>query len=258
MDTSVSITDLATDKEAYEPGEMVLMNLGLSNSGTEQDICVSAQVLLLATGDFVDGLLLKTLKSLQGDGSISLQWDSSPFDPGQYYAVVILRDLEGNLLAKKMVMFRLGIPAAEIDNFTVTPDHFELGDQVYTTFRVVNTGSTDLNGTAVVKIHDRSGEVVHEYTQEVSAFSPHEVMDIEDIWETGEMEGGVFSVVSYFLYEGTATVPKTSIISTSSCLADKDHDGDVDGSDLAEYLQYSGDMTAAVFSADFGRMNCIE
>jgi hypothetical protein len=40
------------------------------------------------------------------------------------------------------------------------------------------------------------------------------------------------------------------------CESDYDGDGDVDGSDLAEYLFDPGGLGLDVFAADFGRANC--
>ena len=127
--SEVEITEIKTDKIAYEQGQSVAADIYiLSSSDKPVNVIVDATI---KSGDVdVDGLPLRTLKGLNGMVSLSYQWNSTSFEPGNYIFEVALRDPNGTLLDRKTEMFRLGISSGEIASFTATPECFEIGDNI--------------------------------------------------------------------------------------------------------------------------------
>jgi len=105
--SNVEITRLYTDKDIYERGDEVTLDIQLNNSGATQDVVVSTVIKQYGLGETVAGLPLRSLKNLVGDASLTAEWDSGGTMPGSYYAEVILTDTAGNMLDKKVAMITL-------------------------------------------------------------------------------------------------------------------------------------------------------
>jgi len=78
-------------------------------------------------------------------------------------------------------------------------------------------------------------------------------------WDTSGDAPGQYKVTGYFLFDGMSTDPGTQLISTSICWSDGDHDGDVDGRDLYDFLSDEGYDAANIsrFAEEFGRQGCM-
>lgn len=107
--STLAITTLSPDKNIYEPGDEVTVDMGLNNSGEAQDVIVSTVIKLYGTDEIVDSLPLRTLKSLAGDASFSVKWDSRDTEVGYYYAEATLTDTSGNMLDNKSAGFSLQV-----------------------------------------------------------------------------------------------------------------------------------------------------
>jgi hypothetical protein len=84
-------------------------------------------------------------------------------------------------------------------------------------------------------------------------------LNFSDVWNTSGFEEGAYHVVGYVSFDGKATEAVTVLISTSSCLADSDHDGDVDGKDLCSLANGSFDENELqTLAAEFGRIDCLQ
>jgi hypothetical protein len=105
--SSIMITALYTDKDVYEPGEEVAVDMWLKNSGQAQDVVVSTVIKQYGSDETINSLPLRTLKDLVGDASLTAEWDSGGTEPGNYYAEVTLTDSSGNLLDNKRVVINL-------------------------------------------------------------------------------------------------------------------------------------------------------
>jgi hypothetical protein len=232
----VSITGLSTDKDAYEQGQTVMVDMQLSNSAEPLDVIVSAVVKGYGSGETVDGLLLSTLKNFAGAASFSPQWDSSGFEPGYYYVEATLEDTAGNVLDRRTETFRLGIYSGEVTAFTAAPEYFQIGDDIEIDMTFENTGTVNISGSAVIRILGPTGDVVEEFVHDITDLMPSESISFDDMWHATEAEKGSYNVVGYVSYDSQATEP--AVVTLRTVCGDVDCDGDVDAVDALFILQY--------------------
>ncbi|MGC9443470.1 MAG: Ig-like domain-containing protein [Candidatus Methanospirareceae archaeon] len=213
--SNVSINSLTTDKNEYPQEDMVMVDLGLSNSGEPQDVVISAMVKRYGSDELVDGLLLSTLTNLTGPASYSLQWNSSSFEPGDYLVEVILCDTAGTVLDSETELFRLGISSGDITSFTATPEHFEVGDAIAINMTFANTGTVNLTGTAIVRVTDGAGCMIEECRHNVTDLQPSGSISFRDTWDTTGA-AGLYNILGYVLYESRSTDPVSVMIGTET------------------------------------------
>jgi len=111
--STVTITTLSTDRDAYEPGDEVTLDMCLNNSGETQNIFVSLVIKQYGTGEIIEGLPVRSLKDFVGEGSCSAVWSTGDAESGYYYAEAILTDTSGNVLDKNTVGFGIQVSEAE-------------------------------------------------------------------------------------------------------------------------------------------------
>jgi len=111
--SSVTITALSTDKDVYEPGDEVMLDMCLNNSGETQDVVVSSVIKQYGTDEVIEGLPIRSLKDFVGEGSYSAVWSTGDAETGYYYAEAILTDTSGNILDKDTVGFGIQVSGAE-------------------------------------------------------------------------------------------------------------------------------------------------
>ncbi|OGN93982.1 MAG: hypothetical protein A2Z75_01935 [Chloroflexi bacterium RBG_13_50_10] len=204
--SEVEINKLATDKDVYEPGEQVAVDFELKNAGTAaKDVVVSTAIKEESSGDVVSSLPLRTLKSLLGKASYSTTWNSSGFEPGYYIVNAELKDVQGNLLDSKTGSFRIGVSLGEITEFAATPEQFNSGDGVRVSVTFNNLGQTSLSGIALIRVEDKSGEIVQEFAHEFTDLAPSQVVTFDDIWDTSDVKEGAFTINGFVLYDGKST-----------------------------------------------------
>jgi hypothetical protein len=214
--SSVEIANLTTDKDVYQQGDKVMVNIELSNQGDSQDVVFNALTKRYGSDEIVDGLLLRSLDDFEGEASFSPQWDSSGFDPGYYYVEVTLKDNDGNVLDRETERFRLGISSGEITSFAATPQHFDIGDSINISLVFSNSGTVDIPGTAVIRVQDEAAEKVQEYRHDITDLAPGNAISFDDVWDTSGAEEGTYSIVGYVLYDGMATDATTAVVSTEA------------------------------------------
>jgi hypothetical protein len=166
--SDVEITRLYTDKDVYEPGDKVTIDMRLNNSGETQDVVVSTVIKQYGSNEIVNGLPLRSLKNLVGDASLTAEWDSGGTAPGNYYAEVILTDTAGNMLDKKVATITL---VTEIVEEKLSWDINEDGAVDYKDLAILGAhyGETtelpypryDINQDGRVGVHDRDLLVAH-------------------------------------------------------------------------------------------------
>jgi hypothetical protein len=215
-ESAVTVDVLRTDKDAYEQGETLTVDVGLNHTGDAEDVVVSAVVKRYGSDELVDGLLLSTLTNLTGPASYSLQWDSDSFEPGDYVVEVLLRDAENNVLDSKTVQFWLGISSGVITTFTATPEHFEIGNVIAINMTFANTGTVNLTGTAIVRVINGAGGTVEEYRHNMTDLLPSGSISFYDTWNTTGAPEGVYSILGYVLYESRSTDPASVMIGTAT------------------------------------------
>jgi hypothetical protein len=203
--STVEISRLETDKHVYEQGEQVLVDLEINNSAAQaKDVLVDAVIEAESSGEIVGGLLLRTLKGLAGPAYFSPHWDSNGFEPGYYYVRVTLKDTAGNVLDRKTEMFRLGISSGEITSFTATPESFDIGDEIDISLAFNNIGTVDISGTAVIRVQNEAGDIVQEFSHNVTDLAPDDWVSFDDTWDTSGAEQGTYHINGLVFYDGQA------------------------------------------------------
>ena len=210
--SDVAITSLTTDKDAYEQGETVIVDVGLSNSGEAEDVVVSALMKSCDAVDIEDGLLLRTLHNLAGDASFSAQWDSSGFEAGYWNVEVTLEDTAGYVLDKKMELFKLGICSGEITELTATPESAQIGDDVSIKMTFNNTGTVTITGIARIRILDAAGDLIDKLEYTIRELRPSESASFSDIWNIPGT--GPYDIVGDVFYDSRTAGPAIVEINT--------------------------------------------
>jgi len=213
--STVEITKLAIDKAAYDPGEKVTLDLEVVNTGEARDIIVSAVIKDESADEIIDGLPLRKLRGLQGKASFSTQWDSTGFDTGYYRIDVELKDNAGSVLDRGLKYFTLGTAWGKTTDFNVTPQHFNIGDEISISLGFENAGSTELSGTCLFRVLNATGEIIEEFAHEFADLAPGSSLDFADVWDTSESGGGSYHILGLVLYDGQTTSPITVTVSTN-------------------------------------------
>jgi hypothetical protein len=212
--SSVEVTDLALGSEAYAPGDAVVVDIGLRNTGQAQDVVVGAVVSLHGSGAPAGSLMLSTLDELTGTASFSPMWDSSGAVAGLYDVEVTLRSADGNLLDRESQMFQLGASVGEIVAFTAAPGEFETGDTVDVTMVFSNAGTSEITGTAFIRVLDEGGRMVQEFADEINGLAPGHSVTIDHGWDTTGKPWGTYGIVGYVAYDSLATAPVVVTVAT--------------------------------------------
>jgi hypothetical protein len=208
----VSITGLSTDKSTYEPGELVRLDLALTNAGEVQDVVVLTTIRPYGPRGLVDGLRVRTLHDLRGEAAYSAYWSSQGVEPGQYLAATALMDTHGNVLAGEAARFQLGSAAGEIAELTAGPELFEVGEPVRISLVLSSTGTTEISGTVVIQVQHDAGEVVHTIQHPVAGLAPGEGVVFDEEWDTVGVGAGRYAIVAYARFDSTATDPRSAFV----------------------------------------------
>jgi chitodextrinase len=213
--TTVSIDGIRTDKPTYDPGDEVMLELVLANTGEEQDVSAEARVRRTTGSKPVPDLKAMRL-SLGEHDTVRLVWSSSKQQPGEYEFEVSVRDSRRRELDRAQTWFRLGRPQAEVIGFKADPEQFKVGDDVELAFSLRNTGTCRLSGEAVFEV--MAGEsLVNRSVQAFGDLTTGSSRQFSETWSTdGASEGLVYDVVALASYEGTATLAERAEVSTNA------------------------------------------
>jgi hypothetical protein len=116
--TEISIISLCTDKNFYNPGDKIDIELWLDNQGQKRDITASITIRDYATNDYIDSCLLRVLKDCKGVCSCQASWDPSNVDLDIYNIEITITDTSGNLLDKKIKRIWFNTPYLRIDSIS--------------------------------------------------------------------------------------------------------------------------------------------
>ncbi|OIO94980.1 MAG: hypothetical protein AUK03_06045 [Anaerolineae bacterium CG2_30_64_16] len=208
----VRLTDIATDKLAYAPGEPVEVHLIIESTGAARDAVVAAVVRREASSEPVAGLLLTTMAALEGRATFSTTWSGG--DPDAYYAEITLREPGGDLINRATAAFVVGSSAAEISSFTATPASYAPGQPVAIHLSFANTGSVPIAGAATVEVRDPAGGVVQTFTHDFEGLAVGASLGFDDVWTTTGMLG-THRLLGYVTYDGQATEPAVALVRSS-------------------------------------------
>jgi hypothetical protein len=213
--STIQITKLALDKAVYDPSDNVNLDLEVTNPGEAQDIVVSVVIRMGDTDEIVDGLPLRKLKGLQGQASFTTQWDSTGFKPGYHRIDIEIRDDSSNILDRGLTYFTLGTIWGKTTSFTVTPQHFNVGDKIDMSLAFENAGSIEISGACLIQVQNETGEIVKEFNHEFDNLAPGRSLTFTEVWDTYGGKEGAFRIYGYVLYDGEITPPVTTIVSTN-------------------------------------------
>ncbi|MBC8254909.1 MAG: hypothetical protein H8E35_12920, partial [Ardenticatenia bacterium] len=213
----VDIDALETDRAQYELGGLVNIDVGVVNGGEGQDLIVSAVIRQAGAQETVAGLPLVMLDDLRGPAALSLQWDSSGVEPGNYIVEVTLQSAGSvQVLDLETQIFGLGITGGAITGFAAGPRKFEIGDQISLSLTFENTGTVAIDGAAVFEVWDEAGGTVAEFRRDISDLNPGAPITIEEVWETSAAVDETYLVMAYVSYGSTTTRPVTAQVSTNA------------------------------------------
>jgi hypothetical protein len=214
--SSVSLAALTADKPSYVPSETVQLRLKLENTGAPQRITAGASLLKASTGVAVKKLPALTLAVAANTSSATLKLPTRGIPNGDYYVDAAISDADGNVLDKKQVSLRIGIPEGKLTGFEVAPQQFRVGDAVKLSLGFENTGSTTLSGRSIFEIRVKDS-VVARLTHDFEGLAPGKSRQFADSWMTGgAREKVLYRVVGYVSYEATATPAEQVVISTNA------------------------------------------
>ncbi len=214
--SSVTLAELTADKHSYAPAEMVRLRLELKNAGDNQNVTVGGSLLRASTGETVKKLPSRTLATEADTSSATIELPTRGIPNGDYYADVAISDAEGNVVDRKQVSLRIGIPEGKLTSLEVTPQHFRVGDAVKLSLGFDNTGSTSLSGRSVFEV--RVGDsIVAGLRHDFKDLAPGRSRQLTDSWNSsGAKKDALYEVVGYVLYEATATPAERVVISTNA------------------------------------------
>jgi PKD repeat protein len=213
--TSAVMAGISSDKSAYDPGETVVLEVGLENAGGSENLILGITILQSGSLEVIDALPLMTLHEFQGAASIQMNWTETDVAPGEYIALAELNDTEGHRLSTASLSIPIGIPKVEITSFGAAPQHFEIGDEVVVEVTARNTGSVDASGACFVIV--RNNEMIVQATEiNFTGVKPNHQRAFQAAWDTSNAtEDTIYTVLAYVSYNGMTTSAESCIISTN-------------------------------------------
>jgi len=214
--TPVAVTGLGLDQAVYDPSSKVRATLRLENRGPAQPVSVTAAV-TPAYGDArVGSIPEQKVERLAKSDSVMFEWPSGSTPAGEYILAVVVKDSGGNEVGREQSPFRIGNPQCELTGFTATPQQFKLSGTVQFALEVMNTGSIELAGQAVVEVR-LPDSLVQTLSQDFKGLAPGKSRRLTLTWNTKSAQKGArYEAVGYAAYAGMATVPRLLTLSTNA------------------------------------------
>lgn len=214
--STVSITGLYKEKDLYDLGETVKLNVLLNNSDDAKDVYINTLVRVGAAPDIIDSLQLMSIKGLKGDGLVTQKWDTNGFKTSNYILETSIIDTSNNILDKEEIAVKIGKTLIEVKSFSVSPKKFQLGEDLDITLSFKNAGSGNVSGTCIFKVIS-DNDVKKELRHAFNDLKRDASLTISDKWSTVEAEKGkTYSVIGYIIYESQSTEIKRELVSTNS------------------------------------------
>ena len=96
--SEISFTRVLLNGGLYHPGDTVVFEMNITNSGPARDAVIGLEIKRFGTAGLAAGLPLKLLKNVRGDVSCVMYWESSADCDGDYYAEIIIYSATGEVL----------------------------------------------------------------------------------------------------------------------------------------------------------------
>lgn len=227
--SDVEIVEQKLSSPHYDPGELAEVELTLNNRGTgSADVILTGEVISQASSGTVTGLPLNRLNLNPGLSTVSLVFDTDNFEEGTYDIEIIALDLTGSNLDIRTGRIRIGVSRAEVIGVPLSSTFYEEGDPVIFDFEFPNTGSTVINGAAVVTVKHESGVVVAQEYFNIKDLLPNETAEIRYVWDT-EGAAGRYTISAALFFDSKTVISESFEIT--------DHIGGV--LDLIDELSYT-------------------
>ncbi|WP_232460759.1 NosD domain-containing protein [Thermococcus barossii] len=204
IETGVEIAGARLERDVYKPGERVRVAGVITNSEGSTDVILSAVLRKGTYGATVSEAKLLSLGNLTGTGYFSFEFQTKGLTGGQYGIEILARDVNGNVLDRKLLHFLLGVK--RVENILTIPQEPSPGAAFTAVLRVINTG--DLPVTGEVHLSSGTKEVIMNVTLE-----PGEETTFEETFRAGKSGA---EVTGYVLYDGTMSEPATASFSFST------------------------------------------
>jgi hypothetical protein len=215
--SDVSILSAKTDQEVYAPGNAVNLNVVANNSAaTGADVTISASIFKVGSPSIQYAFDLVMLKDLIGKGNASLTWDSTPAETGYYTLVIELKDNANQIVDRTTSAFTLGAMAATTTSLSATPTILNPGNLLSMQLKITSSGSLPLDGTAVIEIHDSSGNLVNEFTQAITSLQPGQFVIFNPTWNSTGASSEYFTILGYVRFESQLSQVQNVRISTKA------------------------------------------
>lgn len=266
---SVAVTDFGTDKLQYRPGETLKTAARIENLGDVAAILWASLSIQDVFGKEVGTQTSKPFEVPSGGSYIlPLSW-TAHLDDGVYTAQISLF-AEKAMLGGRSAVF--SVVGREITDLSA-PAVLRIGEQGVFKVTFANYGLTDVEGQARLTIQDNEGGFVNELAPQGISVPAGSSEIVAFSWTPTGANVGDYSAIATVLVDDQQYGPtaKPFLVTRPLCEGDFDCDGDVDGSDLARFVNafvmaasladLNGDKVidagdVAVFAADFGRTDC--
>ncbi|MFC1452504.1 SBBP repeat-containing protein [Verrucomicrobiota bacterium] len=205
-ESDVVISELATDKHVYDPGDTVNVDLGVYNASS-QALDVAVEPRIVASGLLKDVIQPWTLRQTRGACSCSFQWDSTGATGGSYAVEVLLRDVQGVVLDRDVANFTLGRAEGRMMVITVTPENFGVGDDVNIRAIFENSGTAPCSGVLVIRVLDALGRQLAIFTRDFEGLMPKGTFVFDVVWHDATVAARGCRILAYAVIDGRATDP---------------------------------------------------
>uniref|UniRef100_A0A7C3J1K6 PKD domain-containing protein n=1 Tax=Candidatus Methanomethylicus mesodigestus TaxID=1867258 RepID=A0A7C3J1K6_9CREN len=213
--TSAVIGGISTDKPAYDPGEVVTLEVEVVNLGAPGDYILGIKILRSGTLEVIDALPLRTLHELQGTGSARFNWTTAGARPGEYVALAELNDTAGHWISSEALAIPVGVPKIDLVAFRATPQNFEIGEVVTLDAVARNIGAAGASGACIMMISGDEGTIMA-VEMNFTELKAGEEVAFQAFWDTSNAtEGAIYQAMAYISCEGTSSLPKSCLISTN-------------------------------------------
>jgi len=199
--SDLTVLSIEIDKYTYDPGENVTVDLRIQSfADTPMDIVADAKILNDAPG-IVDGLPIRIMRDLEGIATVSFTWDSTGFEPDNYYFNIQFKTLEGTALNQTQTFFMLGDSNCFVSVFSALPTYFNISDYIGITITCENTGSQIVDGIACIRVHNDEGTIIEQFNHTFNDLQVGNDITFVDNWDTTGQNEGTYTFTGYVTYD---------------------------------------------------------
>ena len=212
-ESQTEFLNLSIDNSIVNIGDELNIRYILNNAGTlPQNLLLVTEIQKVGHGYSIDGLPIRFLSNVLGIVDIEQSFSTSILTSGDYLVRASLIKEDGILVDSASVPFKVGVLAAETNNFTVSQSNFQPGDSLNFEFDLTNVGSEVIFGEVVLQVIGSKPlpEVI--LTQEINNLDSQKMTHIIFDWVTPDNPEDAYKVISYLNYGPQTTEPMEMFI----------------------------------------------